>query len=557
MVMLCLIVVGMVLETLGIGLVVPAVAFMTQADFVERYPAIAPVLEKIGSPSQSKIVVLGMLALVGFYAVKTAFLTFLAWWRSRFVFRIQAEVSFRLYQLYLGQPYIFHLGRNSAQLIRNCIGQVADFAHVILQSLYVITEAFVLTGIFCLFLAMEPGGAFAATIVIGLASWGLYFLTRQHMLRWGVARQFHEGLRIQHLQQGLGGAKEVKLFGRELEFLKQYDLHNLGTAKVTERWATLQQIPRLWLELFGVTGLVAVVLVMMARGEPSVALLPVLGLFAAAAFRIIPSINRILIAIQSMRYNFPAVNNIYSELSVLNMQHRPGNGKPLRFSDSLRLEEIVFRYPSGESDVLCSVSLSISRGESVGFIGPSGAGKSTLVDILLGLITPCSGRVLVDRIDIQTNIRGWQDKIGYVPQAIYLTDDTLRRNVAFGIPNEQIDESAVWIALRAAQLEQFLNDLPQGLDTIMGERGIRLSGGQRQRIGIARALYHDPPVLVLDEATSSLDSVTERGFMAAVHELQGVKTIIIVSHRMSTVEHCDSLHRFECGRVIRVSETVS
>ena len=214
------------------------------------------------------------------------------------------------------------------------------------------------------------------------------------------------------------------------------------------------------------------------------------------------------------------------------------------------LEAVSFRYPSVEARALTCVSTVIPRGSTVGFIGQSGAGKSTLVDILLGLLTPESGTVRVDGIDIQANLRGWQDQIGYVPQSVFLTDDTLRRNVAFGLPSEQIDDAAVWRALRAAQLETFVNELPQGLDNVVGERGIRLSGGQRQRIGIARALYHDPAVLVLDEATSSLDVATEEVVMEAVRALHGAKTIIIVSHRLSTVEQCDQVYRLEQGRVV-------
>jgi ABC-type multidrug transport system fused ATPase/permease subunit len=228
----------------------------------------------------------------------------------------------------------------------------------------------------------------------------------------------------------------------------------------------------------------------------------------------------------------------------------PEKGGPLAFSKAIVLEGVSYRYPSTVAAALSDITLKIPRGASIGFVGGSGAGKSTLVDLILGLLTPTTGQVRVDEVDIQTNLRGWQDQIGYVPQTVFLTDDSLRRNVAFGLSEDQIDDSAVQRALRAAQLEEFVNSLPEGVQTHVGERGVRLSGGQRQRIGIARALYHDPQVLVLDEATSALDTATEEGVMAAVNRLIGEKTLIIVAHRLSTVARCDRLFRLEKGRIV-------
>lgn len=549
-VLLGLMFIGMVLETLGIGLVIPALALMTQSDLATKYPVLAPWLNSLGNPSYERLVIAGMLTLVGVYAVKALFLGFLAWRQAGFVHEFHSNLSQRLFAGYLRQPYAFHLQRNSAQLIRNTIGQADDLANVIYQGLILITEILVLLSISTLLLTVEPLGAVLVVSTFGLAGWGFNRITRSRILRWGEARQHHEGMRIQHLQQGLGGAKDVKLLGRESDFLAQYWLHNAGSARVGQRQVTLQALPRLWLELLAVSGLAALVLVMIVQGKPLEALLPTLGLFAAAAFRLMPSVNRVLAALQTVRYALPVIDTLHSELRLLDTTKIPQHGQPLSFKNALTLDQISFQYQSAQTQALRGVSLSIPCGASVGFIGGSGAGKSTLVDILLGLLTPVSGTVKVDGIDIQTNMRGWQDQIGYVSQSIFLTDDTLRRNVAFGLPADQIDEAAVWRAIQAAQLKQFVNDLPQGLDTLVGERGIRLSGGQRQRIGIARALYHDPPVLVLDEATSSLDIATERGFMEAVYSLQGKKTLLIVAHRLSTVEHCDPLFCLEQGRVL-------
>jgi ABC-type multidrug transport system fused ATPase/permease subunit len=355
----------------------------------------------------------------------------------------------------------------------------------------------------------------------------------------------------------LGGTKDVKLLGRENEFLSEFGRHNEGFTRVGARSGTMGQLPRLWLEFLAVTGLAALVLVIVWQGHPLEALLPTLGLFAVGAFRLLPSANRLIGATQNIRYGLPAIAVLHSELALIQNTHVPERGRRLPFDDSLKLEHVIYRYPSTEADTIRGVTLQIARGSSVGFIGSTGTGKTTLVDIILGLLTPDGGRVLVDGVDIRGNERGWQDQIGYVPQSIFLTDDSLRRNIAFGLPNEQIDEEAVWRTVRAAQLETFVKALPEGLETMVGERGVRLSGGQRQRIGIARALYHDPAVLVLDEATSALDAVTEREFMETVRALRGAKTVIIIAHRLSTVEHCDRLFRLDQGKVVEEGETAA
>lgn len=554
--LLVLMLIGMMLEAFSIGLVIPALALMTQSDIAAKYPVLSPLLNSLGNPSRERLIIVGMLVLVAIYAVKALFLAFLAWRQAHFVYGFQANLSQRLFAGYLRQPYTFHLQRNSAHLIRNTTIQVSSLIAVIQQGLLLIAEVLVLLGISAMLLMVEPLGAILVISTFCLAGWGFNHLTRNRILRWGEALQLHGGLCIQYLQEGLGGAKDIKLLGRENGFLAQYDLHNTGAAQAGQRQTALGALPRLWMELLAITGLAVLVIVMIWKGKPLDALLPTLGLFAAAAFRLMPSANRVLGAVQSLRFSLPIIDNLSSEFRMLNATIIPSSGQQLLpFKNALVLNQINFRYPSTDAQALCGINLTIQRGASVGFIGGSGAGKSTLVDIILGLLTPVSGSVKVDGIDIQTNLRGWQDQIGYVPQSIFLTDDTLRRNIAFGIPADEIDDTAVWRAVQAAQLEQFVNDLPQGLDTLVGERGVRLSGGQRQRIGIARALYHDPAVLVLDEATSSLDTSTEHEVMEAVRALQGDKTLIIVAHRLSTVEHCNRLFRLEHGMVVEEGET--
>ena len=555
--LLALMFVGMSLETLCTGLVIPAIALMMQQDLATTYPQFQPLLAFLGNPTQAELIVNVMLGLVAIYLLKNLFLAVLAWRQTRFAFGVQVQLSQRLFTAYLRQPYTFHLQRNSAQLIRNVTGEVGMFTDAIVNSLNITTELLVLLGISALLLAVEPAGTLVAVLVLGGAALAFHHGMRNRILRWGETRQLHDGLRLQHLQQGLGGAKDVKLLGRESNFLDQYQVHSAKSARVGQFQATLLMMPRLWLELMAVAGLATLVTTMLAQGRPMATIVPTLGLFAAAAFRLMPSVNRILAAAQVLRYYLPVVNTLHEELKLAAPEpaaRRPRGPAAAGFRSDIRLAGVAYAYPAAAARALDGIALRIRKGESIGFVGPSGSGKSTLVDVILGLLTPESGQVLLDGEDVQRNLRAWQDQIGYVPQSIYLTDDTLRRNVAFGLADEAIDDAAVARAVRAAQLEEFVAALPQGLQTVVGERGIRLSGGQRQRIGIARALYHDPAVLVLDEATSALDTATESGVMQAVTALRGTKTILIVAHRLSTVAHCDRLYRLDQGRI--AAETV-
>jgi len=549
--LLGLMLVGSLLDSVSIGFIVPALIVMTNANLVKSHPGLQPILAALGNPSQTRLVTMGMLALVGIYLLKTICLSVVAWKQNKFIFGIHASMSQRLFVGYLRQPWTFHLQRNSAELIRNIISETGSFALTLIGSgLLLATEFLVILGIVVMLFAVEPVGSFFVIGILALAGWTFQRVTRSYVYRWGATRQYHEGLRLQHLIQGLSGAKDVKLLGRERGFFAEFSRHNTSSAAVARYQNFLMMLPRLLLELLAVIGFAMLVLVMMGLGRQLNALIPVLGLFAAAAFRLLPSVNRILNCIQSVQFSLPVINILYGEVHQLEDTPVPERQALMPFRKELALINVSFQYPKADGLALAGVSLAIPPGTSVGFVGTSGAGKSTLVDLVLGLLTPSGGQITVDGVDIQSNIRGWQDQIGYVPQVIYLTDDTLRRNVAFGLQDGEIDEAAVRRAIRAAQLEEFVASLSQGLETQVGERGVRLSGGQRQRIGIARALYHNPPVLVLDEATSSLDLATEQGVMDSVNALHGEKTVLIVAHRLSTVSHCDRLYKLERGKVV-------
>lgn len=546
-----LMILAMGLETLGIGLVIPLLAALTQSGETVRIPLLGFLFQLLGSPSSESRVLAVTLVLVGLYTVKACYLAFVASQQITFAFGIQQQLSHRLFSLYLRQPYSFLLGRNSAQLIQNITREINLFTtYTIIPCLNLLAETLVLIGLAALLLAVEPIGALVVGFMLVVLSSGFHYLIRIRVIRWGEARQFHEKLRLQRLQEGLGAAKDVKLLGRELDFLEQFRDHNEKSARMARMEQTLAALPRLGLELLAVAAILALALILLARGESRMSLLPTIGVFAAAAFRVLPSATRVFGAIQSLKFSKPVVDILHAEFSLSGSVNEYQCTSPRLFRSALHLLDVSYSYPGRPEPAVKRISMMIHRGEAVGIIGPSGAGKSTLIDILLGLLKPDSGDVQVDGHSIHESLRDWQNQLGYVPQTIFLTDDSVRRNVAFGVQNERIDERAMENAIRAARLEDFVKSLPQGLDTLVGERGVRLSAGQRQRIGLARALYHEPAVLVLDEATSALDLTTEQEVMEAVKSITGQRTIVVVSHRLSTMQHCQRLYRLENGQVV-------
>ena len=537
---------GTLLETFSLGLVVPVVGLLTKSEYLKSHPRID---ELLNYPSQTQFVVGAMLLLVLVYVVKSIFLIGSLWVQYGYSTAVTKRLGRTLFENYLKQPFTFHLQRNSATLIRNSQNSASVMSGTIDPILSIAADALVTTGIMMLLLVIEPKGTIITILVFALSSLALRRFSSRRIRIWGEAQNFHKGMIIQHLQQGFGGVKDVKILGRENYFVNQYSDHLDGNANVLRRFSLAQAVPRFGLEILMMIGLASLVSTMVLSGEELTGILPVLGLFGAAAFRLLPAVNRSILSAQTINLNRPLVDSVAADLG-LSISTASTDNVHSHLTSSISVQDLSFSYEMTSSQALSGVSIGISRGEAVGLVGPSGSGKSTLVDILLGLLEPTSGRVLVDGNDIHDNLRGWQDQIGYVPQSIFLTDDTLRRNVAFGLPKDQIDDNAVKSAIRSAQLEDFVASLPDGLDTIVGERGVRLSGGQRQRIGIARALYNNPDVLVLDEATSSLDTETEHGVMQAVQALQGEKTVIIVAHRLSTVEYCDRLYRLENARIV-------
>jgi ABC-type multidrug transport system fused ATPase/permease subunit len=403
--------------------------------------------------------------------------------------------------------------------------------------------------LFTVLVVVEPVGTLC---VIGLLLFATFIFQRffdQKLQRWGTLRQIQKGSIIQTIQQGLGAVKDVQVLGREEWFVNEHRERQTLDANLLRRINTVQAIPRLWLEVMAMAGLAGLVAIMLATGKDIDKIIPTVGLFAVTSFKVLPSINKMVSSKQTLKVSRSTIETIHHDLDLPIAVNSPNRNVDFQF-ENVVVDHLDFKYEQSENLVLSNINVRILSGEAVGFVGQSGSGKSTLIDIVLGLLEPQNGSVLINGQTIESVKRSWQQQIGYIPQTIFLMDDSLRRNVAIGIADAEIDEVAISEALKSAQLEEFIGSLPEGLDTVVGERGVRLSGGQRQRIGIARALYHRPSVLVLDEATSSLDTETEHGVMQAVQALQGDKTVIIVAHRLSTVEYCDRLYRLDAGRIV-------
>ncbi|MFN4194267.1 MAG: ABC transporter ATP-binding protein, partial [Thermosynechococcus sp.] len=377
---------------------------------------------------------------------------------------------------------------------------------------------------------------------------------RNRLKQAGLQRVQYAQKVVQSINEALGGIKETKILGREQVFLDTYSENLLRDKRASLFQQIASQLPRSYFETIGVILLILILIFSLLQRGTTAQILPLVSLFAAAAFRLLPSANRLMANLGNIIFATASVDVLYHDLleaRTLESRQLPAVvGENDIFRDRLELIDVHYTYPNAPRPALCGVSLTIKQGEMVGLVGASGAGKTTLVDLILGLLEPCQGDIQVDGESIYTNLAKWQRQIGYIPQTIYLSDDTLRRNIAFGLPEAQIDEAALWRAVEAAQLAEFVAGLPAGLNTVVGERGVRLSGGQRQRVGIARALYHNPSVLIMDEATAALDNQTEAGVMDAIQALSGEKTIIMIAHRLSTVMECDRLYFMADGQVV-------
>jgi len=551
-----LMMIGTVLELIGIGMIPVFISAVADADMVLQNEWAQPLLAALGIETARDLLIAGGIALIAIFFVKGVYLVWLHYVKARFIQGRFAFIAGMLFRTYMHAPYTFHLSRNTAELIRNVTNETSFIANqVLVPFFHILMQSLTILGIFLLLLYFEPVITLVAFLVIGGGGGLVLKLLKSRIRYYGKMAARERGRMIQGVNEGLGGFKDVTVMNRQNWFISRFRhfVNNLKKAQIFQVIAN--QSIRPVLDFIAVAGMMLIAMLMVSQGRPVAAIIPVLALFGAATVRLLPAVTMVISHVTTLRYYLHAMHPVHRDI----MQQRERTDSiaaaqtkdKLPFRQEIRLNNVQYVYPDSTEQALRGVDLTIPKGAVVGFVGASGAGKSTIVDVILGLLEPQEGQILVDGVDTAGQIRKWQNNVGYIPQFIYLSDDTIGNNIAFGIPEKEISKDKVAAAVKAAQLEDLVRQLPDGLDTVIGERGVRLSGGQRQRIGIARALYDNPAVLIMDEATSALDNVTEKHVIKAIEALRGERTIIMIAHRLTTVMNCDHLYLMEQGRIIR------
>ncbi len=551
--LLAAVVAGSFLELLGVTIFMPFINIIQQPGEIQRKWYLKLFYDLFHFQSSKSFLAALSGVIIVIYIVKNIYLIVEKSYIYRFSYNTQMKLSTRLLDTYMKEPYTFHLNKNIATLQRSLQEDTSKFMQVILYSLELVAElavCFVLA-LYLLFVSKSITVIVLGLLVICVGSFLL--LTRRYSRKLGQDNQGYQGKIYQWMNQALGGIKEIKILGRESFFTDEYYKYYAKFARGLRIARTISILPKYVVEAVAISGLLVGIIVKLLFGEAEMTYyIPQLTVFAVAAFRLMPSVGRINEHATNTLYALPSVDLVYHDLVEIEDYIEQQDSEVIEkwnLRESIEVQHVTYCYPDTDEPVIDDASLSIQKGKTVAFIGASGAGKTTIVDIILGLLTPQKGAVRADHINVHEKPRTFHAQIGYIPQVIYLSDDTIRNNIAFGIKESEIDEEAVHQAMEKAQLTEFVGSLPHGLDTIVGDRGVRLSGGQRQRIGIARALYHDPEILVLDEATSALDNDTEAAVMEAVENLQGMKTMIIIAHRLTTIRNVDLIYEVEGGKV--------
>lgn len=552
------IVAGSFFELLAVMVFVPFIDVLQNQNVIHKRWYLKAIFDLFHFRSNETFIVLLAVGIIGIYVIKNVYLILEKDYIFRFSYNTQMKLSTRLLAAYMKEPYTFHLNHNIAILQRSLHEDTSRFMQVILYALELGAE-FMVSGVLVIYLLVISKSI--TIIVLGFLAvfvGGFLMISRKYSRRLGFENQGYQGKIFQWMNQALGGIKEIKILERETYFTDEFQKYWEKYARGLRIARTISILPKYTVEAVAMTGLLVAVIVKLLFGEAdSVYFISQLAAFAVAAMRLMPSVGRINEHASNMLYALPSVDLVYHDLVRIEglTAKEEGERKPgWRLKKEIRVQGVSYRYPDTEEWVLDDVNFVIKRGTTVAFIGSTGSGKTTMVDIILGLLMPVKGSVLADEINVHEHPKTFHAQVGYIPQTIYLSDDTIRNNIAFGMREELIDEEAVCAAVEKAQLKEFIDSLPHGLDTIVGDRGVRLSGGQRQRIGIARALYHDPEILVLDEATSALDNETEAAVMEAIERLQGKKTMIIIAHRLTTIRNVDVIYEVGDGEVTECSK---
>lgn len=548
------------LDFLGISLILPFVNVLVNADTLREAGWYVMVSGLVGSAETAPVLLFITLLMITVYIVKNAFMLFLLNLRVRFIGTNKVKMGTKMITCYMYKPYTFHLQRNTAEIIRNINGDVGGAFNVISNIFALISDVLIVIALVVYLLAVDFTMTIGVMLALALCS-AIYFLfVRKRIRTLGRENRKVTARMYKAIQQAMGGIKEVKIMGREKYFAEVYNEAGIESVRIGKRYAVISAIPARLIETLCMCTILGILAIKIAGGENLTEVVPRLSAFAVAAIRLLPRANGINACINSITYNMPSLEALYDDLResereeaerLREIEQKKQQKKTVSVGqeEDIFVRGVTYTYPNKNEPVLKNVDLTIAHGSSVGIVGATGAGKTTLVDLILGLLKPDSGTICYGTLDIHEDYAQWQKHIGYIPQTIYLVDDTIRSNVALGIESDRVDDTTVWRALENAQLAEFVRSLENGLDTVIGERGVRISGGQRQRIGIARALYRDPEILFFDEATSSLDNETEAAVMESINALGSQKTMIIVAHRLTTLRGCDKIYRVDEAEV--------
>ena len=558
-IVLSLILIGVFLEMFSISLFIPLLSLFS-SDYDQSNFFITFLSKYINFDTNDNVddyfKIILILILI-FFLIKTIFFSFSIWFQNFFAFKIHTNFSKKIFKKYLDENYTFFLNMNSAILIRNSFTEIEKLIRgVLTPSMMLLTEIFVVFGLSLLLLFFEPLGFLISFVYFSSAVYLFLVITKKKLYVWGKDIQNIDGIRLKYLQQSFGAIKEIKLMGKENFFYNLYQNKLYKSNSIYTKVSTLSQLPRFWLEYIVVVGLVFLIFVLFFLENSTDQIIPIIGLFAIVAFRLLPSVNRIVNCIQSLRFNRPVIDVLHNELTKINpiqpFSYDKNNSKILiNFENLLEIKNVDFSYNNNTNKILNNFSMQIRKGESLGIVGISGSGKTTLLDIILGLLQPQNGYLTVDNVNINKNLSYWQQHIGYVPQNSYLIDDSLKRNIALGIKDDDINYNNLNNAIEKSQLKDFIIELNNGLDTNIGEKGVKISGGQRQRISIARALYHNPSILIFDEATNALDQKTEENIILSIKSLKKEKTILFVSHNKEILNFCDKIYDISENKYIK------
>ena len=552
--------IGAILETLGVSSIMPVMNVVMEENALENHEYLRVICEVFQIDNKRDLMILVLSSLVGIFVVKNIFLFFQQKMQLKFVYTNQFATSRRMMINFMQRPYEYYLNADTSVIQRSITSDVNNMYGLILALLQLISEIIVFIFLVAISLVADVWMCITVTSLLVVVLLVIKCVLKPIMKRAGEENQdYYSGL-YKWIDQSVMGIKEIKIACREPYFINEYSKCGAGYVSAVQRYNLYNATPRLLIETVAIAGMVLYMMIQLLSGTGAVDIMPQLTLLALVAVRLIPCANRINNHLTSIAYFEPffmgVSDNLQEEIQDENVDYaaetyqKSIDVEKLVIKDKIELKNITYKYPNTDVLIFDNADMEIPIGKSVGIVGTSGSGKTTVVDILLGLLRLQSGEILADGTEVREHYQEWLKNIGYIPQSIFMVDASIRKNVAFGYADEEIDDEKVWEALAEAQLDEFVKGLPEGLDTSIGERGIRISGGQRQRIGIARALFEDPEVLVLDEATSALDNDTEAAIMESINRLHGRKTLIIIAHRLQTIEKCDMVYRIENGKAV-------